>query len=91
MDGPTASSLARAFREFDAVDDVDESTSPYSRVPRDVLRRADLKGVSEGRRHPVVADLAVDGPDGGPTRMLLTKPIIAAVEGYAVFGVYCRR
>jgi len=42
-----------------------------------------LKGVSEGRGNQVRLD--GDGPMG-PSRMLLSKPVIAAVEGYAVAG-----
>lgn len=44
---------------------------------------ADLKAASEGRGNRVDDD--GDGPMG-PTRMLLAKPVIAAVEGYAVAG-----
>ena len=44
---------------------------------------ADLKAVGDGRGNAVTDD--GDGPMG-PTRMLLTKPVIAAVEGYAVAG-----
>ncbi|MET1048275.1 MAG: crotonase/enoyl-CoA hydratase family protein, partial [Acidimicrobiales bacterium] len=44
---------------------------------------ADLKGVAEGRGNRVAVD--GDGPMG-PTRMLLDKPVIAAVEGHAVAG-----
>ncbi len=83
VDGPTAFSLARAFRDFDADDAVDVAILTGSSGT--FCAGADLKGVSEGRGHPVVADLAVDGPMG-PTRMLLTKPVIAAVEGFAVAG-----
>ena len=44
---------------------------------------ADLKSLSEGRRHRVEEE----GPGPmGPTRMALSKPVIAAVEGYAVAG-----
>ena len=43
----------------------------------------DLKGVSEGRGNRLSED--GDGPLG-PTRMLLSKPVIAAVEGFAVAG-----
>lgn len=46
---------------------------------------ADLKGVSEGRGNRVDDDMSVDGPMG-PSRMVLSKPVIAAVEGYAVAG-----
>ena len=44
---------------------------------------ADLKAVSEGRGNRVEPD--GDGPMG-PTRMALSKPVIAAVAGYAVAG-----
>src|SRR5215469_2964906 len=44
---------------------------------------ADLKGVSQGRGNRVTED--GDGPMG-PSRMLLCKPVLAAVEGYAVAG-----
>ena len=44
---------------------------------------ADLKAVAEGDRRPIPDD----GPGPmGPTRLTLGKPVIAAVEGYAVAG-----
>ena len=44
---------------------------------------ADLKAVADGQRHRVTED----GPGPmGPTRLELTKPVIAAVEGFAVAG-----
>ncbi len=46
---------------------------------------ADLKALSEGDRRPVGADLSTPGPMG-PTRMRLSKPVIAAIEGPAVAG-----
>ncbi len=44
---------------------------------------ADLKAIGEDRGNVVQAE--GDGPMG-PTRMLLSKPVIAAVEGFAVAG-----
>jgi enoyl-CoA hydratase len=44
----------------------------------------DLKAVAEGTRTPLVREEG-EGPLG-VTRMLLSKPVIAAVEGYAVAG-----
>jgi len=44
---------------------------------------ADLKAIAEGRGNRV--ELEGDGPMG-PTRMLLSKPVIAAISGYAVAG-----
>ena len=44
---------------------------------------ADLKAISQGRGNRVTVD--GDGPMG-PTRMMLDKPVIAAIEGHAVAG-----
>ena len=46
---------------------------------------ADLKAITDGRGNRVDRDMAVDGPMG-PSRMMLSKPVIAAVEGFAVAG-----
>ena len=46
---------------------------------------ADLKAVASGRGNRVESDMMRDGPMG-PTRMVFSKPVIAAVEGYAVAG-----
>jgi enoyl-CoA hydratase len=46
---------------------------------------ADLKAVAAGRGNRVESDMTRDGPMG-PTRMVFGKPVIAAVEGYAVAG-----
>ncbi len=81
VDGPTAAALAAAFRAFDS--------DPGARV-------AVLFGA--GGTFCAGADLkAVGGPDGnrtepdgdgpmGPTRLLLSKPVIAAISGFAVAG-----
>ena len=45
----------------------------------------DHRSVGANRANRVDRDIAVDGPMG-PTRMALSKPVIAAVEGYAVAG-----
>src|SRR5690606_3157812 len=46
---------------------------------------ADLRAVAEGRGNRVEADVDLDGPMG-PTRMVMSKPVVAAIEGYAVAG-----
>lgn len=81
VDGPTAELLAQAFRRFDA----DESLSVAVLAGADgtFCAGADLKAVAAGRGNRVRTD--GDGPMG-PTRMLLSKPVIAAVEGHAVAG-----
>lgn len=82
VDRPTADALSAAFREFDA----DES-SKVAVLWGDhgtFCAGADLKAVaSGGRRNRTEID--GDGPMG-PSRMQLSKPVIAAVAGHAVAG-----
>ncbi|MEX2225263.1 MAG: crotonase/enoyl-CoA hydratase family protein [Dehalococcoidia bacterium] len=81
VDGPTAAELAAAFRRFDADDAL--KVAVLTGAHGTFCAGADLKGVSDGRGNRVNADS--DGPMG-PTFMLLSKPVIAAVEGFAVAG-----
>jgi enoyl-CoA hydratase len=81
VDGPTAAELAAAFRRFDA--DSALATAVLTGAGGTFCAGADLKAVAAGRGNRVSVD--GDGPMG-PTRMLLGKPVIAAVEGYAVAG-----
>ena len=81
VDRPTAEQLAAAFRRFDA--DESASAAVLTGTGGFFCAGADLKGVADGRANRVGTD--GDGPMG-PTRMLLSKPVIAAVEGFAVAG-----
>ena len=81
VDGPTAAALADAFRDFDADDSA--SVAVLTGAGGHFCAGADLKAVGEGRGNRVEAD--GDGPMG-PSRLRLTKPVIAAIEGYAVAG-----
>src|SRR3954467_10878 len=81
VDGPTAALLADAFRAFDADDAHDVAV--LTGAGRTFCAGADLKAISDGRGNPVHAE--GDGPMG-PSRMLLSKPVVAAVEGFAVAG-----
>jgi enoyl-CoA hydratase len=81
VDGPTAAALADAFRRFDADDS--SPVAVLTGAGGTFCAGADLKGVSQGRGNRVTED--GDGPMG-PSRMLLSKPVLAAVEGYAVAG-----
>jgi enoyl-CoA hydratase len=83
VDRPTAASLADAFRSFEADDDA--LVAVLTGDGGTFCAGADLKGVSEGRGNRVVEDMTADGPMG-PTRMAFSKPVIAAVEGFAVAG-----
>ncbi len=81
VDGPTAGDLAESFRRFDA--DPALSVAVLTGAGGCFCAGADLTAVAEGRGNPVAE--TGDGPMG-PTRMLLSKPVIAAVEGFAVAG-----
>jgi enoyl-CoA hydratase len=81
IDGPTADALAEAWRAFDA--DPDALVGVFTGAGGTFCSGADLKAVSTGRGNKVNPD--GDGPLGC-TRLLLTKPVVAAVEGFAVAG-----
>ena len=83
VDGPTAALLADAFRRFDADDEL--RVAVLTGAGGTFCAGADLKGFADGRGNRVDADVSKDGPMG-PSRMLLGKPVIAAVEGHAVAG-----
>jgi enoyl-CoA hydratase len=83
VDGPTADLLAAAFRAFD--NDAASSVAVLTGADGTFCAGADLKGISDGRANRVDRSVHADGPMG-PTRMLLSKPVIAAVEGFAVAG-----
>jgi len=86
IDKKTAAQLADAFRAFEADDRLyvavlwgtggtfcaGADLKAYARSPEEVSQR-------------LHSDMSKDGPMG-PSRMLLSKPVIAAVSGYAVAG-----
>lgn len=81
VDGPTAVALREAFADFEG--------DPTARVAvlwgagGHFCAGADLQAIAAGD----LPALAPDGPGPmGPTRMQLTKPVIAAISGYAVAG-----
>src|SRR5437867_9404911 len=84
IDRPTAAALADAFRRFEA----DESlqVAVLTGANGTFCAGADLKAMREpGMERASRLDRDGDGPVG-PTRMLLGKPVIAAVEGHAAAG-----
>ncbi|WP_155350632.1 crotonase/enoyl-CoA hydratase family protein [Acrocarpospora pleiomorpha] len=81
VDGPTAAGLTAAFRAFDA-DDA-SSVAILWGAGGTFCAGADLHAIGTERGNQVTED--GDGPMG-PTRMRLSKPVIAAVEGHAVAG-----
>jgi len=83
VDGPTADALHAAFVDFDADDGLDVAV--LTGAGGTFCAGADLKAISEGRGNHVHEDVDLQAPLGC-TRLLLGKPVIAAVEGFAVAG-----
>ena len=81
VDSATAAALAEAFRSFDT--DASLNVAVLTGAGGTFCAGADLKAVAAGR--PNALSEVGDGPMG-PTRMLLSKPVIAAIEGHAVAG-----
>ncbi|HUK90096.1 MAG TPA: crotonase/enoyl-CoA hydratase family protein [Blastocatellia bacterium] len=81
VDRPTAEALAQAFKDFEA--DSDAGVAVLWGNHGNFCAGADLKAIAAGRGNRTEPE--GDGPMG-PTRMLLTKPSIAAISGYAVAG-----
>jgi enoyl-CoA hydratase len=81
VDGPTAAALADAFRAFDA--DPDAAVAVLHGAGGTFCAGADLKAVGglDGNR----VEGGGNGPMG-PTRLRLSKPVIAAIAGHAVAG-----
>lgn len=82
VDPETAILLREAFLAFDA--DETQSVAILTGRGGTFCAGYDLK-VAATREGPALHDPAGPGPMG-PTRHLLSKPVIAAVEGYAVAG-----
>lgn len=83
VDGPSAAALVQAFRDFDA--DPELSVAILTGSDGHFCAGADLKAVAGDpeRANRIAAE--GDGPMG-PTRLPLSKPVIAAVSGYCVAG-----
>lgn len=94
VDPVTARALFAAFQEFDADDAVDAAI--LTGAGGTFCAGFDLKAAANGSGVDWIESL--DIPEGwnprldprpgpmGPTRLMLTKPVIAAVEGFAVAG-----
>jgi enoyl-CoA hydratase len=81
VDRPTAEALARAFRDFEK--DQEAVVAVLTGAGGCFCAGADLKALAEGRPNRLEEE---GHAPMGPTRMWLSKPVIAAVAGYAVAG-----
>lgn len=81
VDAATAAALVEAFHRFDKDDQA--YVAILTGAGGTFCAGADLKAIAEGELRQVEEN--GDGPMG-PTRMRLSKPVIAAVEGHAVAG-----
>lgn len=81
VDRPTAEALVEAFRLFEQ--DKEARVAVLTGAGGCFCAGADLKAISESRANRF--EEKGDGPMG-PSRMFLSKPVIAAVAGYAVAG-----
>ncbi len=81
VDRDTAQALADAFRAFDA--DPEAKVGVLFGDHGTFCAGADLKAIAEGKPNRVEPE--GDGPMG-PSRMVLGKPVIAAIAGHAVAG-----
>ena len=79
VDGPTAQALADAFRAFDS--DASAAVAVLCGAGGTFCAGADLKQMSN-RLDP---DMTTDAPMG-PSRLVVSKPVIAAIAGHAVAG-----
>jgi len=84
VNGPTSRALAAAFRDFDQ--DPDLAVAILTGADGNFCAGADLKAVAGN--DPVAANPINTQGDGpmGPSRMQLSKPVIAAVSGFCVAG-----
>jgi len=82
IDRPYAEQLAEAFKTFESDDDSDAAVL-YG-AGGNFCAGADLKAITDPDRVHRFEETG-DGPMG-PSRMCLSKPVIAAVSGYAVAG-----
>lgn len=82
VNADTAERLYQIFLDFENSDDL--SVAVLTGANGNFCAGADLKAISEGDPNKVTED----GPMGpmGPSRLRLSKPVIAAIEGYAVAG-----
>ena len=84
VDGPTAAELRKAFEAFEADDAL--RVAVLTGCQGHFCAGADLSSLNEPQRTLQISPDGSGAGPMGPTRMAFSKPVIAAVEGYAVAG-----
>ncbi|MBL8343649.1 MAG: crotonase/enoyl-CoA hydratase family protein [Rubrivivax sp.] len=84
VDGPTASLLLAAFQAFEA--DAGARVAVFTGGGGHFCAGADLAALGEPARANAIEPSGTAHGPMGPTRMAFSKPVIAAIEGYAVAG-----
>lgn len=83
LDRETAAELFEAFQRFEENEEL--SVAVLWGQGGHFCAGADLRAIAEGRPNVLSEGMSAPGPMG-PTRMRLSKPVIAAISGYAVAG-----
>ncbi len=84
IDGPTALALAQTLRAFDTDDTL--NVAILTGAGGTFCAGADLKAIASGEEERALHVAEEGDAPLGVSRLLLSKPVIAAVEGYAVAG-----
>ncbi len=84
VDGPTAAALRQAFERFEADDAL--RVAVLTGDAGHFCAGADLAALGDPGRRNVIEPTGSDHGPMGPTRMAFSKPVVAAIEGYAVAG-----
>ena len=86
VDNETADALVAAFKAFDA--DPEQRVAVLWGRGKSFCAGADLAAIASGERRARYDAIGPDAEEGpmGPSRLRLSKPVIAAVTGHAVAG-----
>jgi len=84
VDGPTAGALRDAFTEFEQ--DEQLKVAVLTGSGGNFCAGADLAAMGDEERRNEVESTGTGPGPMGPSRMILNKPLIAAISGYAVAG-----